>query len=94
MPVSQKRAGVSLAIGAVSSLTGVEIHTLRYWEREFEDCLTPRRTGGGQRRYSAEDIAVVLEIKRLLRQEKYSIAGARRVLLEAAIEASPLARAA
>jgi DNA-binding transcriptional MerR regulator len=94
MPVQQKRGGVSLSIGAVSSLTSVEIHTLRYWEREFEDFLSPRRTDGGQRRYSAEDIAVILDIKRLLRQERYSIAGARRVMLEAAADAAVMQRAA
>lgn len=94
MPVTQKRAGVSLSIGAVSSLTGIEVHTLRYWEREFDAFLSPGRTGGGQRRYSAEDIAVVLEIKRLLRQEKYSIAGAQRVLHDAAAPVTDVPRAA
>jgi DNA-binding transcriptional MerR regulator len=94
MSVPNKRAGVSLSIGAVSSLTSVEIHTLRYWEREFADFLSPGRTGGGQRRYTAEDIATVLEIKRLLRQEQYSVSGARRVLQEALGVIGEIARAA
>ncbi|MGC8783217.1 MAG: MerR family transcriptional regulator [Armatimonadota bacterium] len=74
--------GGSMSIGAVSALTGVEVHTLRYWEKEFSEFLKPRRTGGKQRRYSADDVTLILEIKRLLKQEMYSIAGARRVLAQ------------
>ncbi len=74
--------GGSLSIGAVSALTGVEVHTLRYWEKEFSEFLRPKRTGGKQRRYSADDVTLILEIKRLLKQEMYSIAGARRVLAQ------------
>ncbi|MCC6728488.1 MAG: MerR family transcriptional regulator [Chthonomonadales bacterium] len=80
MPTARKRAGRALSIGAVSALTGIEIHTLRYWEREFAEFVCPSRTPGGQRRYDAEDIATLIEIRRLLKQEIYSIAGARRVL--------------
>ncbi len=83
----RKRAARPLPIGTVSQVTGIEIHTLRYWESEFDEFLKPVRTAGGQRRYTADDIAVVLDIKRLLRQEKYSIEGARQELnraLEAA----------
>lgn len=69
-----------MPIGAVSQVTGIEIHTLRYWESEFDAFLKPTRTTGGQRRYTAEDIATILDIKRLLRQEKYSIEGARQEL--------------
>jgi len=82
MPIRRKRSGKPVSIGAVSYLTGVEIHTLRYWESEFPDALQPQRTPGGQRRYAAEDIARILDIKRLLKQEMYSIEGARRVLSE------------
>lgn len=71
-----------MSIGAVSALTGVEVHTLRYWEKEFGEFLKPRRTGGQQRRYTADDVTLILEIKRLLKQEMYSIAGARRVLAQ------------
>ncbi|MDW8105485.1 MAG: MerR family transcriptional regulator [Armatimonadota bacterium] len=72
--------GGYMSIGAVSALTGVEVHTLRYWEKEFSEFLQPKRTGGKQRRYTADDVTLILEIKRLLKQEMYSIAGARRVL--------------
>jgi DNA-binding transcriptional MerR regulator len=71
-----------MSIGAVSALTGVEVHTLRYWEKEFSEFLKPRRTVGKQRRYSPDDVTLILEIKRLLKQEMYSIAGARRVLAQ------------
>lgn len=71
-----------MSIGAVSALTGVEVHTLRYWEKEFAEFLKPKRTDGKQRRYSPDDVTLILEIKRLLKQEMYSIAGARRVLAQ------------
>lgn len=63
-----------------SQITGVEIHTLRYWEREFDGILCPERTEGGQRRYRPEDIQTVLTLHRLLREEMFSIAGAKKAL--------------
>ncbi|MCC6403355.1 MAG: MerR family transcriptional regulator [Fimbriimonadaceae bacterium] len=71
---------VSVSIGAASKITGVEVHTLRYWEQEFPGFLTPDRTPGGQRRYRPADIQAVLVLNRLLREEMYSIAGARKHL--------------
>ncbi|KAA0225229.1 MAG: HTH-type transcriptional repressor CarH [Fimbriimonadales bacterium] len=70
----------AMSISAASAITGVEIHTLRYWETEFSEFLSPVRTRGGQRRYRPEDIQTIFTIKRLLRDEMYSIAGARRFL--------------
>jgi len=70
----------AVSISAASSITGVEVHTLRYWEREFEEFLNPLRTDGGQRRYRPNDIQTVFLLKRLLREEMFSIAGARKVL--------------
>lgn len=75
-PKTDKGMNISMA----SDITGIEIHTLRYWEKEFAGFLNPIRTAGGQRRYRAEDIQVVLELKRLLRDEMFSIAGARKFL--------------
>lgn len=78
-----KRTGKTVqvvGISAASHITGVEVHTLRYWEREFEPFLNPLRTQGGQRRYRPEDIQTVFLIQRLLRDEMFSIAGARRHL--------------
>lgn len=69
-----------LTIGEVSEITAVPIHTLRYWEGEFNGFFQPRRTEGRQRRYGDHDVETVKEIKTLLKDEKYSIAGARQVL--------------
>jgi len=69
-----------LTIGEVSDMTGVPIHTLRYWEGEFNGYFRPNRTSGRQRRYDEDTVQRVLEIKTLLKDEKYSIAGARQVL--------------
>ncbi|MEW6262383.1 MAG: MerR family transcriptional regulator [Thermodesulfobacteriota bacterium] len=69
-----------LTIGEVSDLTEVPIHTLRYWEGEFNGFFRPVRTSGRQRRYNEHTVERVLEIKTLLKDEKYSIAGARQVL--------------
>jgi DNA-binding transcriptional MerR regulator len=72
--------GAAVSIRVASAITGIEIHTLRYWENEFSEFLRPIRTKGGQRRYRPEDIRAIFTIKRLLRDEMYSIAGARRYL--------------
>ena len=76
----QSRGNGSVGIGVAAQITGVEIHTLRYWEKEFEGYLNPIRTDGGQRRYRPDDIQIVLTLRRLLRDEMFSIAGARRYL--------------
>lgn len=78
----------SVSISVASQITGVEIHTLRYWEREFAGFLNPIRTDGGQRRYRPEDIQGVFLLKRLLRDEMFSIAGARRHLARLLREAA------
>lgn len=75
---SKQEKGMSISL--TSQITGIEVHTLRYWEKEFAEYLSPIRTDGGQRRYRAEDLQVVLELKRLLRDEMFSIAGARKFL--------------
>jgi DNA-binding transcriptional MerR regulator len=69
-----------LTIGEVSAITDVPIHTLRYWEGEFNGYFRPLRTSGRQRRYDEETVQRVMEIKSLLKEEKYSIAGAKQVL--------------
>jgi DNA-binding transcriptional MerR regulator len=78
LPIEQRPVSISVA----SHLTGVESHTLRYWEREFSEFLRPVRSAGGQRRYRPEDIEVIREIKRLLKEEMYTVAGAKRKLRE------------
>ena len=68
-------------IGDVSGLAGVETHVLRFWESKFPT-LSPQKTSNGQRRYRRKDVQTVLEIKRLLYDEGYTIAGARKALRE------------
>lgn len=80
MTNERRKSDGLVSISVASRITGVEIHTLRYWEREFEMFLEPVRTDGGQRRYRPEDIQTVFTIKRLVRDEMFSIAGARRYL--------------
>ncbi|MDA8165191.1 MAG: MerR family transcriptional regulator [Desulfobacteraceae bacterium] len=66
-------------IGEVSELTGVEPHVLRYWESEFKE-LRPHRAGSKQRLYRRADVETALAIKRLLYEEGFTIAGARKLL--------------
>ncbi|NOZ24903.1 MAG: MerR family transcriptional regulator [Nitrospirae bacterium] len=64
-------------IGEVGRLTGVEPYVLRYWESEFP-FLKPRKSSSGQRLYIKKDIENILEIKRLLYNERYTIEGVRK----------------
>ena len=66
-------------IGEVCELTKTEPYVLRYWESEFP-FLAPEKNRAGQRIYSDDDIQMVLAIKRLLYEEGYTTAGARRRL--------------
>jgi DNA-binding transcriptional MerR regulator len=66
-------------IGEVADLAGVEQHVLRYWEDEI-DALKPTKNRSGQRLYQKRDVELVLEIKRLLYEEKFTIAGAKNKL--------------
>ena len=66
-------------IGEVCELTKTEPYVLRYWESEFP-FLAPEKNRAGQRIYTGEDIETVLAIKRLLYEEGYTTAGARRRL--------------
>ena len=66
-------------IGEVCRIVGVPAHVLRYWETEFA-ALTPPKSKGGQRTYRPRDIELLLQIKSLLYDEGFTIAGARRRL--------------
>jgi DNA-binding transcriptional MerR regulator len=68
-------------IGEVSRLTATKTFVLRYWESEFPT-LQPVKSPSGHRLYRREDIETVFEIKRLLYEEGFTIAGARRHLAE------------
>jgi len=63
-------------IGDVSRLTGVKAYVLRYWESEFP-MLAPKKSGTNQRLYRRKDVEMVLEIKDLLYEKRYTIEGAR-----------------
>jgi len=66
-------------IGEVCRLTDVKPHILRDWESEFP-ALAPRKNRGGQRVYEPRDLEMVRRIKRMLYEEGYTIAGARKHL--------------
>ena len=66
-------------IGEVCNLTGTQPYVLRFWESEFPQ-LAPRKNKTGQRLYRRRDVDMVMEIKRLLHDEGYTIAGARKKL--------------
>ncbi len=66
-------------IGEVSRVVGVESYVLRYWETEFS-FLNPRKSKSGQRIYAKNDVDLILKIKHLLYEEKYTIGGVRRKL--------------
>ncbi|MBW1763567.1 MAG: MerR family transcriptional regulator [Deltaproteobacteria bacterium] len=66
-------------IGEVSRIIGVEPSVLRYWESEFPQ-IRPPRADSNQRTYQRKDLDIILEIKRLLYDEKLTINGARQKL--------------
>jgi len=67
------------SISEVSKITDLEQYVLRYWESEFEQ-LKPAKNRAGNRIYTNRDIKLILYIKRLLRDERYTIEGAKQVL--------------
>src|SRR5581483_7776858 len=66
-------------IGEVSRLAGIKPYVLRFWETEFPG-LGPKKSGTGHRLYRRKDVEMVLEIKRLLYEKRFTIEGARKVL--------------
>jgi len=66
-------------IGEVSELTQTKAYVLRYWETEFPT-LRPTKSRSGHRHYRRKDVETVLEIKRLLYQQGFTIEGARKQL--------------
>lgn len=68
-------------IGEVSEITRIQPYVLRYWESEFKT-IKPSRTKSKQRIYRKNDVEIILEIKRMLYEEKLTIAGARKKLQE------------
>lgn len=66
-------------IGEASNIIGVEPYVLRYWETEFPQ-LKPQRADSRQRTYQRRDLEILLEIKKLLYEDKMTIEGAKRRL--------------
>jgi DNA-binding transcriptional MerR regulator len=66
-------------IGEVSELLGVEPYVLRYWESEFPS-LSPKKSGTGHRLYRRKDVELLLRIKHLLYEKRFTIEGARQWL--------------
>ncbi len=71
-------------IGEVSKITGVKPYVLRYWESEFR-WMAPQKSRSKQRLYRRKDIEMILLIRQLLHEQRYTIAGARKHLREMGI---------
>jgi DNA-binding transcriptional MerR regulator len=67
------------SISEVSKITNIEQYVLRYWETEFEQ-LKPQKNRAGNRIYTNKDIQLILHIKNLLRERKYTIEGAKKIM--------------
>src|SRR5512139_1789733 len=78
-PISHER--LYYRIGEVSRVTGLKPHVLRYWESEFK-IIKPHKGGSLQRLYRKKDLDLILKIKRLLYEEGFTIAGAKRKVRE------------
>ena len=76
-------------IGEVSRIIGVEPYVLRYWETEFPQ-IRPRRADSNQRTYQRKDLETIMEIKRLLYEEKMTIEGAKRQLKQKGVSAGAM----
>ncbi|HAC14526.1 MAG TPA: hypothetical protein DCE78_01075 [Bacteroidetes bacterium] len=64
-------------MGEAGKITGVKSHVLRYWETLFPE-LNPTKNKAGKRLYTEKDIEVIIRLKDLIRDKKYSTAGAKK----------------
>ena len=71
-------------IGEASRFAGLEPHVLRFWETEFTS-LSPKKDSGKQRLYTKQDLQIIFDIKKLLYDESYTIAGAKKKIDETAL---------
>jgi len=74
-PISSER--LYYRIGEVSRITGLKPHVLRYWESEFR-VIKPYKAGSLQRLYRKKDLDLILKIKKLLYEDGFTIAGAKK----------------
>ena len=80
-------------IGDVARITGIKPFVLRYWETEFPS-LSPKKSGTNQRLYRRPEVELVLAIKHLLYEKRFTIEGARACLKEGRAAAQRMAAAA
>jgi DNA-binding transcriptional MerR regulator len=74
-------------IGEVSRIAAVESYVLRYWETEFP-FLKPRKNKSGQRVYTKKDLEIILLLKKMLYQERFTIEGVRKKFSEGIMKSS------
>jgi DNA-binding transcriptional MerR regulator len=85
---SQPESKLYRPISEVADLVGVKQHVLRYWETQFS-MLRPKKNRAGNRMYRPDEVKLLLRIKELLYGRRYTIAGARRTLLDERKETTP-----
>ena len=96
MGASRELVKLYYRIGEVAQIVGVQPHVLRYWETEFRT-IRPQKSHKGQRVYSRRDVEKLLKVKDLLKNQGFTIAGAKKKLRdpdapaapEASVEAEP-----
>jgi len=76
-------------IGEVSKITGIEPYILRYWESEFK-LVKPYRTKSNQRLYRRKDVEAIMKIKKMLYNDRFTIAGAKLKLKEPSVQNNQL----
>lgn len=81
MSLSHELVKLYYRIGEVSHIVGVQPHVLRYWESEFRS-IRPQKSHKGQRVYSRRDVERLLKVKDLLKNQGFTIAGAKKKLRE------------
>jgi Predicted transcriptional regulators len=74
-----KDPGALRTIGEVAQAVGLRQHVLRYWEEQFPE-LRPIKRSGGRRYYRTEDVALIVEIDRLVHREGYTLRGAAKAI--------------
>jgi DNA-binding transcriptional MerR regulator len=80
-PTQEPESKLYRSISEVSEMLDVKPHVLRYWETQFS-MLRPKKNRAGNRMYRPEEVRMLLRIKELLYDRRYTIAGARRTLLD------------
>jgi DNA-binding transcriptional MerR regulator len=81
LPVPEIPDKLFFRIGEVSQILGVEPYVVRYWESEFRG-LSPKKSSSGQRMFRKKDVELLLRIRHLLYERKFTIEGARKVLAD------------